>query len=357
MVDGKPASAWVSNFTTRLRLLLETEEASSEAHRLLYAQAADEWVSELVADTDQSLADRRRYAADFEDRLVDRWGRAIDLFEITLMITQDAGGSFNQHKRPQAIAENDLVFEVLVRLHARACLTASEVLVLLKTGHATGAHARWRTLHELAVVGYFVSEHGNDVAERYLLHNIIESYKAALLYQKHYTKLGYEPPDPLEITNLQKQRDDLVERYGRGFLTEYGWAFDSFGRKATFSDLEASIDFSHMRPLYKMASHGIHANPKGALWNLGVIGSNEMLLAGPSNAGLADAGHGAMISLNQVTVQLLSREPELENAITMLALGRLVDMAGKAFLDAHEQLEQDESVLAQQDEQWRENGG
>jgi hypothetical protein len=272
------------------------------------------------------------------------------------MITQDAGGSFNQQKRPQAIADNDLVFEVLVRLHARACLTASEVLVLLKTGHATGAHARWRTLHELAVVGYFVSAQGNDVAERYLLHNTIESYKAAVLYQMHYTKLGYEPLDPSEITNLQKQRDDLVERYGRGFLTEYGWAFDSFGRKVTFSDLEASIDLSHIRPLYKMASHGIHANSKGALWNLGVIGSSDMLLAGPSNAGLADAGHGAMISLNQVTVQLLSREPDIDEAITLVTLGRLVEMAGEAFLDAHEQLEHDEFVLDQLDEQQRKYG-
>jgi hypothetical protein len=34
----------------------------------------------------------------------------------------------------------------------RACLVGSEIYGLPRTGHAAGAQARWRTLHELAVV-------------------------------------------------------------------------------------------------------------------------------------------------------------------------------------------------------------
>src|SRR5262249_50921986 len=47
---------------------------------------------------------------------------------------------------------NDFVFEALVRLHARSCLVAEEVCWLMEGGFASGAHSRWRTLHELVTV-------------------------------------------------------------------------------------------------------------------------------------------------------------------------------------------------------------
>ncbi len=79
--------------------------------------------------------------------------------------------------------EGDFVFDVVIRLHARACQIASEVLKLLKSGFADGAHARWRSLHEVAVVALFIHKHGNDVAEKYLLHDVVESYRAATQYR------------------------------------------------------------------------------------------------------------------------------------------------------------------------------
>ena len=40
------------------------------------------------------------------------------------------------------------------------------ILALLRSGFADDAHARWRSLHELAVVSGFISEYGEDVAEK-----------------------------------------------------------------------------------------------------------------------------------------------------------------------------------------------
>jgi hypothetical protein len=116
-----------------------------------------------------AMLDQQRSARlGFETRLAERWGEALDLFETILVISQESGSNFNRKYQTQAVTENDLVFVVLIQLHARICLTASEVLALLRSGHAAGAHSRWRTLHEIAAVAYFVKRFGQDVAERYL---------------------------------------------------------------------------------------------------------------------------------------------------------------------------------------------
>ena len=57
---------------------------------------------------------------------------------------------------------------------------------------ADGAMARWRTLDEIAVVSFFVQKHGEDLAERYTVHQHIESWKAAERYNECRERLGYD---------------------------------------------------------------------------------------------------------------------------------------------------------------------
>jgi hypothetical protein len=64
-----------------------------------------------------------------------------------------------------------------------------------------------------------------------------------------------------------------------------------------------------------MASHNIHANPKGVLLKLGLLEESQALLAGPSNAGLADPGDCAALSLTQVSTTLLLLRPTFDNNI------------------------------------------
>lgn len=52
--------------------------------------------------------------------------------------------------------------------------------------------ARQRTLHELAVVALLLKEHGPSLAERFLLHEIIETCIAAERYEKYYGRLEYQ---------------------------------------------------------------------------------------------------------------------------------------------------------------------
>jgi hypothetical protein len=265
----------------------------------------------------------------------------LDLLDIFLMLALEAGDDFNREFRPRAAKQDDHVFEVLTRLHARACQIASEVLVLLKAGHADGAHARWRSLHEIAVVGFFIASAGNEIAERYLLHDVIESYKAAQQYQRHCKALDYEPLSEQEFGEMESTYNDLISRFADAFAQDYGWAapvIDS--KRPTFRDIEVKAGLGHLRPFYKMACHNVHAGSKGLFFRLGLYPrSHDVLLAGPSNTGLADPGHGTAISLGQITVALLCSKPSMDSLVTCCVLMKLSREIGDQFLAVQEALE------------------
>jgi hypothetical protein len=96
-----------------------------------------------------------------------------------------------------------------------------------------------------------------------------------------------------------------------------------------------------MRPYYRMASHGIHANPKGITWTPDLLPTDGRgaLLTGPSPAGLADPGHSALISLTRVTATTLASKKGEAAGLIILALLQLTDEAGEAYLGAHRDLE------------------
>jgi hypothetical protein len=322
------------------RIVASVEKAIPSIILGCVANASDLIWKKLRREAPAMLKDRRRERRGFETRLARRWGPALDLLATIREIAVEAGDDSNTEFRPEAATAKDFVFEVLTRLHARACQVASEVIILLRSGHADGAHARWRTLHEIAVVGFFVQSHGNDVAERYILHNAIESYRAALGYQEHCTTIGYEPLTEEEFARIKAHRDALKARFGDSYGEEYGWAAAALASKSPrFSDIERNVGLAHLRPYYKLASHNVHANPRGAFFKLGLLPDQQMLLAGPSDLVLADPGHGTAISLSQITLTLLAMKPNIDRLVICQILSRLEHEVGEAFIAAHQSLE------------------
>ena len=55
-------------------------------------------------------------------------------------LADEAGSEFNSEFRPSASKDNNFVFDVLTRLHARSCQITSEIILLLRSGFADGAH-------------------------------------------------------------------------------------------------------------------------------------------------------------------------------------------------------------------------
>lgn len=318
-----------------------TETLSSEMPKVIQ-EVSEAVLADLRDRAPEMLKEHEEIRSNFEQRLWQRWSSGLEFLKMFIVIATEAGEDFNGEFRSLAAQERDFQFDVLTRLHARACQIANEVLTLLRSGYADGAEARWRAMHEIAVTGFFVSEFGQDVAERYLLHDTVESYRAAQQYQRHASQLGYEPLTEQEWSTLQSSYQQLIDRFGSSYAKDYGWAAHTLGKhNPNFKDIEEAIGLGHWRPSYKLASHNIHANPKGVFFKLGLYSEGqELLLAGPSNTGFTDPAHGTAISLLQVTTSLLTLKPNVDRLCACYVLSTLEREIGDTFLSIQKDQEE-----------------
>ena len=315
---------------------------ASDTGALLLKETADGMLSRIKIDASSGkLNDNRELREQFEERLWKHWRIPLEQLELFISLAAEVGRDFNKEYRKDASHSGDAVFETLTRLHARACQISSAVLALLRSGFADDAHARWRSLHEIAVVSSFISQHGQNLAERYLLHEIIQQYKLACEHQRYHTRINDEPVSQEEFDSLKSERDELVAQFGKPFKEDYGWAASVLGsRRPTIRAIEEQVNLDHWRPYYKMASDNVHANSHGAYFKLGLSGpGRDVLLAGPSNAGLADPGHSASISLHQVTTTMLFTRLSFDSVVAAKILETMVEEIGEAFLESHLALE------------------
>ena len=282
--------------------------------------------------------------ASFRRRLNGRWGQGIGKLRMLLTISREFGAGINAEARPTTPSGQEHLTDVLLRLHARACQLTDEILCLLTAGFADGAMARWRTLDEIAVVAFFVQKHGEEVAERYIDHQSVESWKAALTYQECHERLGYEPIEPELRRQTEEANHAAIARFGKNFRGDYGWASEALkSKEPTFREIEESVGLDHLRAHYRMAGHNVHANPKGAFFKHGLLKEMHLLLAGPSSFGLTDPGHCTAISLNHVTCTLFDLQPTFDSIVVLRIMSRLVPEIGEAFVEAQRRLEEDEA--------------
>jgi hypothetical protein len=298
----------------------------------------------------EMLREHAEQRAEFEQSLTQHWRRPLDLYEMVMVASEEAGAEYYLQHQAAAAEEDDLVFEALVALHALACRTASEVYALLRTGHPFGAMTRWRSLHENAVIAEVLSANGRGLAERFLLHQHLQNAKDARTYQEHCEALGYEPLPVEELAEIEQTANDLKARYGKEYKEPYGWAaiLTKTGRAPSLRDLERMAGLEHLRPFYGWASHAVHPGSKAIQLNIFTRADGSVRLAGPTNAFLADPGHGALLALLHVTTVLLvhgrkASARHFEQLVIISALKTLVDDAGDAFLEAEKLLEVDEA--------------
>lgn len=310
-----------------------TNVGEKSAEQVLHA-LRDSWADE---------AERQRLERDgFQERLHARWGRSVSLLRMLLTVSREFGELANASFRSSEDHETPVLADVLLRLHARACQVTDEVACLLAAGFSDGAMARWRTLHEIAAVALFLREQGEAVAQRYVDHEVIESARAARDYDECRERLGYEPIAEVELVEIHEAHEKAVANYGPSFDGPYGWAADALRlKKPTLKDVRAAAGIDHMRSHYRLASHNVHANPKGVFVKLGLLGDSGVLLAGPSNAGLSEPGQNAAISLTQVCSALGTLEPTMDTIMVLHILNKLTNEVCSAFHAAGEQLERD----------------
>jgi hypothetical protein len=294
----------------------------------------------LFESAPQMIREHYRLGRRFERRLYDRWRDGLDQLKMLTVIASEAGeshlGELNnrfEHKSGDETERNRDLAEALVGLHVRAVRIASEILCLLKGGFADGANARWRSLHEIAMVMMFLRERGNDAAYRYLRHANVSRYRASNQYQLHCTRLGYDPIAPEEMSKHEANFRNAVSQFGNDFAGDYGWAAAALNkRRPTFADIESSLNSQHWRPHFRLACQSVHPDSQGMVFSLGIPGGG--ICAGASDAGLADPGHSAAISLLLASTAFLTFCPTIDSLVTCGIMQLLTDRIGEALLSA-----------------------
>jgi hypothetical protein len=311
-----------------------------------FSELSEQWATELYQNIEDTRAERlkeeREERETFRSAVWRIWGRALDSLDVLINLVTEAGGDFASEYHPSD-SEPDFKFEALIGLHARACQIAKEVFTLLSEGFADGAHARWRSLHEVTVVSKFIFDHDQGLAERYLLYHVVEARKGAYEHKKHAGRLNEPPPTPDELQQLDNDYEALRKRFGESYLKSYGWAATLLSPKPpNFANIEEKANLDHLRPYYKLASYNVHASAQGILFRLGADPNSSLLVAGPSVFGLADPGHGTALSLLWVTTYLLTYQPSMDRIVRLNVLLKLTDQVGEAFYQAHGSLMGDE---------------
>lgn len=302
--------------TDRDQILATFESFLSDGLEGFVQGISEDLASEILATLrttwPKQLRHESRQVRGFERRLDSRWGAAIERLLMTLIVCRELGELAAATYHGDDDAPEKLV-DVLSRLHARACQVTEEIVCLLRSGLADGAMARWRTLHEIAAVGLFLSQNDMALAERYAEHQAVESFRAASEYRRCCEALGYEPISDDDFTAIKESRDQLVERHGKEFATQYGWAAHVLGvPRPTLRDIHRAAGVEHLQAHYRLASHNVHANPTGAFLRLGLLDDVDVLLAGRSDVGLDEPGVSCSISLSQITVAFATLSPNLD---------------------------------------------
>lgn len=312
--------------------------------RSFCSKAGEEQFKNIVADLPRKLDEYHSQLYGFEERLYYRWSMPFSLFEYFILQSQEINGDFHKEFGGIAAEEKDLVFGILLRLQAKACIVAKEVLTLMRSGYPDGASARCRTLNEIVVISFFIVKHGNDVAERYMRHRVIEDYQAAKEFQDYCKISGEIPFSNEEMEKLHENCEALIEQYKkpfdkRTFNKRYGWAANALNNpNPNFTDLVRDMEFSRLLPSYRMASWAIHANSKCMMFKL-ASPDEGFILTGESNIGMADPGQSAAISLLQINFALLNLKISIENLARIRSMMLLVNQINKAFIDVHNSID------------------
>lgn len=259
------------------------------------------------------LRERRANLGAFRERNAETWGVPFGTFEALIVGATEVANEINFECRTSGLPLPAKV-EALTRLHARACQIANEVLWLCQGGFADGAMARWRSLHEVAVVSVFIAEHDEDLARDYLDFQAVEAERSAARYEKCCEELEFDHLDDAIIDDIKNKAEEFRRRYGESFKGSYGWASKPLQKgNPSFADIEAACDLSFIRTFYKFASDNVHAGPKGIFHKLGLaLSQNDTLLAGPSNEGMVDPLQCASLSLVYATEAVMSLNPSFD---------------------------------------------
>ena len=252
-------------------------------------------------DKNNELKYVRKYTNGFTNRLYKTWKKPFDYFESLIELIASCTYSFTETFYEEAYKDDNLLFNALQNIQARALLISRECLTLIKNGYPDGAFSRWRTIYELSVIGKLLyDENSQDLCERYLNYYHIQEY----LDEKYSRERGHQDHTDESFKILEQNYNFMINKYGKDYAKgDYGWANDVFNKKrVTFQEIKDRVDMDGLYGYYKLSSAYIHGNHKANEESLGVIPNlGKLKLVGPSNYGLSIPMQNVAISLVNIS--------------------------------------------------------
>lgn len=328
----------IEKFTARI------SEAMPKIIQETIAMGSARLFSTLRASWDAHEAIQRYECDEFQARLEERWGKGLSLLRMLLYSIREIGADV--HRRHRKSKSKKYVHRrfILGRLHVRACQVTDEIITLMENGFADGAMARWRTLHEIGVIATIIEDGDEELARRYIDHEIVEVKKQADDYDEKQVPLGYEPIAPRERKRIEEAYAEAIRHYGPSFRHEYGWAAEHLkDKKPDFKKLQAAADQSDMNTYYKLANFNVHAGARAMFFRLTDMGSSTPI-AGRSNAGLVEPGQNTAYTIVRITGALIGRPKNLNRMIEISCLVAMRDAIPTAFHKADRKLRRDETT-------------
>jgi hypothetical protein len=313
-------------------------------------KTAESTLGSLKQRWPEQFASERATIEAFRSNLEARWAEGFHLLRMLITICLELGDDNLRRYRRSKKRRGSNLQGVLIRLHARACQVCAEMMSLMEAGFADGAMARWRTLHEINTVAAVLVEHGEEIADRYVAHEVVEAKRAMDLYAKSHVLLGYKPIAKRDQARIVKRYEKALATYGVKFRTDYGWAAKHLKKECpTFADLEEEAGRNAFRSHYRMASYNVHAGAKGIFFKLGVLDQSHVI-AGASNTGFLEPAQNMAISLTSITSILLAQHRTLDSIVAIQVLVDIRDQVPAAFDRAERKLRRDDA-LSRQDQQ------
>jgi hypothetical protein len=283
---------------------------------------------------------------EFRKRMDGRWGKPLGQLRMLLTMAREWCQEINVRESRRRKHRNSRLRKLLIRLLVRGCQVTDEILCLLENGFADGAMARWRTLHEIAVVAAVILQYGDEIAERYINHQAVESKRAMDKYIACSPQLGYRPMTRRMQARITKAYEKVIAKYGKNFHSDYGWAAHHLKKdRPNFTHLEEAAGRAEMRAHYQMGNDNVHAGIKSMYVRLGLIGNYEGLLAGRSNAGLTEPGQNAAHTLTQLALLVCFSEPVFDDYVIADMLKTLRNEIPRLFAQADVQLRKDDRAI------------
>ncbi|MFV0274921.1 MAG: DUF5677 domain-containing protein [Bacilli bacterium] len=280
----------------------EKEDMLQFIIKLSKSQGSDSLYKIMMDDKKEILKENKIRFTNYNRIINKQWKKAFDILEMLILVSFESISYFFDSFNLQAKDEKNILFFALRNIHSKALLVSNEYLTLIRNGYPEGALSRWRTLHELSIIGSFLlKERDNDLCERYLMFSVVQTYKEEEMlrekgHPKHTNKAFFQ---------LKDKYESLMIQYGANYVKgDYGWANDKFGVKAvtSFTQIEEKVNGGLLRGYSKASSNYIHGNNKSSVSSAGVPPmKNGIHLSGPSYYGLSIPIQSVGISLFSVT--------------------------------------------------------